>query len=159
MDTNTSSTAPTSCTEMWVWNQNQLTEPRCRRGGQGRDDRDLHGWDHLDDLGRRAGVPRLPGDANYVHKAPPCDFGGVTAKQLKLNILSNWGGLNQAGLSEVRFFHVPVRPFGPTPPSGATGVVLDAVLNWRPGREAVKHEVYVSSDREAVATVTARSRP
>jgi hypothetical protein len=30
-------------------------------------------------------------------------------------------------------------------------VAPDAVLSWRPGREAVAHEVYLSSDRQAVA--------
>ena len=55
----------------------------------------------------------------------------------------------------MRFFYVPVKAFGPAPASGATGVALDAVLNWRPGREAVTHEVYLSTDPNAVAKGTA----
>ena len=88
------------------------------------------------------------------------DFGGVLAKYVKLTIHSNWGGTKQAGLSEVRFFYVPVKAFGPTPASGATGVALDAVLNWRPGREAARHEVYLGTDPNAlskVGTVTEHS--
>jgi hypothetical protein len=54
----------------------------------------------------------------------------------------------------VRFFYVPVKAFGPTPANAGTDVALDAKLNWRPGREAVKHNVYVGSDATAVTNGT-----
>jgi regulation of enolase protein 1 (concanavalin A-like superfamily) len=105
-----------------------------------------------------ANVPEFsqaPGDANYVHNTT-VDFGGVLAKYVKLTITSNWAdGTKQAGLSEVRFFYVPVRARQPEPASGATGVALNGVLNWRPGREAARHEVYVGTDPNAVLNGTA----
>jgi hypothetical protein len=81
-------------------------------------------------------------------------FNGALAKYVRLTIHSNWAdSTKQAGLSEVRFFYIPVKVFEPTPASGATGVALDGVLNWRPGREAAKHEVYISTDPNALALV------
>ena len=32
-------------------------------------------------------------------------------------------------------------------------MALDAVLNWRPGREAVRHEVYLGTDPNALSKV------
>ena len=86
-------------------------------------------------------------EPNYVHNTT-VSFGGVQAKYVKLTILNNWAGsTKQAGLSEVRFFYVPVKAHEPTPASRATGVPIDGTLNWRPGREAARHEVYVGTDR------------
>ncbi|MHC4703096.1 MAG: LamG domain-containing protein [Planctomycetota bacterium] len=69
---------------------------------------------------------------------------------------SNWGGIMpQYGLSEVRFFQIPVSARDPYPDSGATGVDLDTVLGWTAGREAAKHDVYFSSDEQAVIDGTA----
>ena len=66
------------------------------------------------------------------------DFGGVQAQFVRLNIERNWGGIiPQCGLSEVRFFHVPLHAYAPQPASGTADVAPDAVLSWRPGREAV----------------------
>ena len=51
------------------------------------------------------------------------DFGGVAVKFVKLTINSNFGGLlAQYGLSEVRFYSVPVVAREPQPAAGATGV-------------------------------------
>jgi len=100
------------------------------------------------------------GEPNYVHNTT-VDFGGVQAQYVRLTIADNWSeGTKQAGLAEVRFFYVPVKAFGPTPATGATGVAIDAVLNWRPGREAVQHQVYLGTDPNAltlVQTVTSHS--
>nr|NIS83211.1 hypothetical protein [Anaerolineales bacterium] len=63
----------------------------------------------------------------------------------------------QYGLSEVRFFYVPVYARGPNPASGAKDVSIgtidkpiDVTLDWRAGREAATHNVYFSSDEQAV---------
>ena len=61
----------------------------------------------------------------------------------------------QYGLSEVRFFYIPVNATKPYPDSGATGVNPDVVLSWKAGREAAKHNVYVSTDEQAVIDGTA----
>jgi hypothetical protein len=61
----------------------------------------------------------------------------------------------QYGLSEVRFFYVPVQAREPYPESGATDVDPDLTLGFRAGREAVTHDVYVSSNQQAVIDGTA----
>ena len=61
----------------------------------------------------------------------------------------------QYGLSEVRFFQIPVSARKSYPDSGATGVDVDVVLGWTAGREATKHDVYFSSDEQAVIDGTA----
>ena len=53
--------------------------------------------------------PRRRGSTGYTANTT-VDFGGVMAKFVKLTINSNWGGVApQTGLSEVRFFYVPVQ--------------------------------------------------
>jgi hypothetical protein len=141
--------------QMWVWNQNQSSE---LTNGLGAKDVtveysiDGKTWTTL------AGVPEFAqatAEPNYVHNTT-VEFGGVQAKYVKLTINSNWANTNkQSGLSEVRFYYVPVLAFLPQPATGATDVALDGVLNWRPGREAAQHDVYVSSNPNAVANGSA----
>jgi len=84
------------------------------------------------------------------------DLAGVVARYIRLTANSNWGEfLPQFGLSEVRFLHKPVSARAPTPTDGQTDTALALTLDWRDGREATAHEVYLSSDREAVETGTA----
>ncbi len=92
-----------------------------------------------------------PGADDYAHNTT-VDFGGVVAKYVKITANSNWsnGMTDQCGLSEVRFFHIPLRARKPSPDSGATDVDLEVVLNWRAGRQAVEHTVYFSLDEQAV---------
>ena len=58
--------------------------------------------------------------------------------------------MKQYGLSEVRFFHIPVHAKYPSPDSGATDVAIDLILGFRAGRGAVEHNVYLSADEQAV---------
>jgi hypothetical protein len=141
--------------QMWVWNSNQAVEQSVGFGAQDvtvETSVDGATWTAL------ANVPKFEqatGEPNYVHNTT-VDFGGTLAKFVKLTIATNWAdGTKQAGLSEVRFFYVPVKVYGPTPANGATGVAIDSVMNWRPGREAAKHQVYLSTDAAAVAQGTA----
>jgi hypothetical protein len=85
------------------------------------------------------------------------DLSDVIATDIRITANSNWssGLVDQYGLSEVRIFYVPVRARESQPASGQAGVALDAVLSWRVGREAVSHEVYFSSDMQAVIDGTA----
>jgi hypothetical protein len=62
--------------------------------------------------------------------------------------------VEQASLSEVRFFHVPLQAFGPAPAEDAADVSVETDLNWRSGREATSHVVYISADSAAVANGT-----
>ena len=141
-------------TEMWVWNSNQMIETFVGFGAKDvtiEYSEDGVAWTTL------AGVPafaQATGAASYTHNTT-VDFGGVLAKYVKLTINASWGGLAQTGLAEVRFFQVPVQAREPQPASGATGVDLNVTLSWRPGREAASHEVYFSSDQNAVTNGTA----
>jgi hypothetical protein len=76
---------------------------------------------------------------------------GVAAKYVRLTVISKWGDiLDQSGLSEVRFFSIPVIARGPSPVSGSGDVALDPVLGWTSGRGAAGHDLYFSDDLQAL---------
>jgi len=150
--------------EMWVWNSNDSLEPAIGFGFKDVTiEYSVNGTDYTT-LGTTHEFARAPGAPDYAHNTI-VDLGGAAAKYVRLTANSNWGGiLNQYGLSEVRFFHIPVWAREPSPDSGATYVDLDVLLSWRAGREAVTHDVYLSTDDQAVidgttpvATVTEAS--
>ena len=141
--------------EMWTWNSNELIEFLV---GFGLKDviieYSTNGTDYTT-LGTTQEFAQAPGAPEYAHNTI-VDFGSVAAKYVKLTANSNWGGvLDLYGLSEVRFLHIPVNARRPYPDSGATGVPRDVVLGWRAGREAATHDVYISSDEQAVIDGTA----
>jgi len=144
--------------EMWVWNYNHTFEPVL---GYGLKDvtvevsADGADWTVLTEreLARGAALP------GYAHNTV-VDMEGAAAKYVKLTAGTNWSSAGQAqfyqfGLSEVRFFYVPVHAREPQPASGQMDVGVDAGLTWRPGREADSHEVYLSMSWEDVAAGTA----
>ena len=140
--------------ELWVWNSNQPVEGFIGFGA--RDvtvEYSLDGveWSSLGDVE----FARAPGDIGYAHNTE-VNLVGVQAKFVRLTIASNWGNIvPQVGLSEVRFFDIPVKARQPDPASGDIGVPLDTTLTWRVGREASSHDVYFSSNRQAVVEGTA----
>ncbi|HUU17423.1 MAG TPA: carbohydrate binding domain-containing protein, partial [Sedimentisphaerales bacterium] len=140
--------------EMWVWNSNQLLESLFGLGAKDvtvEYSEDGVNWTSLGDFE----FARAPGSADYTHDTT-VDMAGAMAKYVRLTTNSNWGGLlPQYGLSEVRFFYIPVQAREPIPISGGKGVERDVVLDWRAGREAASHEVSFSSDKDAVINGTA----
>ena len=85
-------------------------------------------------------------------------FGDVAAKYVRIIATSNWsdGQLDQFGLSEVRFMHIPVSVRAPNPEDGAIDAPIDNLyLSWKKGREAAEHNVFFSDDRQAVIDGTA----
>ncbi len=141
--------------QVMVWNSNQLVEGMLGFGARKvtvETSIDGAAWKPM------ANVPefsRAPGLAGYAANTT-ISFGGVLAKFVKLTINTNWGGMApQTGLSEVRFYTVPLAARGPTPASGAAGVTPSGTLSWRPGREAAAHEVYLSTNKQAVIDGTA----
>ncbi len=136
--------------EMWVWNYNEFMEPVLGLGFKDASiEYSVDGTDYTP-LGTTAEFTRAPGAADYEHNTT-IDMGGVPAKYVRLTANSNWGGiLPQYGLSEVRFFYIPVHATKPNPDSGAAGVDVDVTLGWRAGREAATHDVYLSTDEQAV---------
>jgi len=141
--------------EMRVWNCNQAIEAFA--GLSVKDvtveySADGGVWTTLADVPQFARGPGTPGYASNT----TVDFHGAAARYVKLTIHSNWGGLlPQYGLSEVRFYHVPVQAREPQPAPGAMAVSPEVVLSWRAGREAASHQVYLSTDSNAVADGTA----
>jgi hypothetical protein len=141
--------------EMWVWNSNQSLESVLGLGIKDASiEYSVNGTDYTT-LGTTHEFAQAPGMPDYAHNTT-VDFGGVPVKYVRLTANSNWGGiLPQYGLSEVRFLQIPVHAKTPYPDSGATDVDVDVVLSWRAGREAVTHDVYVSTDEQAVIDGTA----
>jgi len=137
--------------EMLVWNSNQFVEPAVGYGCKDVSiEYSVDGNDYKA-LGRTGEFAQATGTPDYTHNTT-IDFGGVAAKNVRLTISSNWGGiLQQYSLSEVRFLYIPLRAREPDPDSGAIDVNVDDVtLSWQAGREAASHDVYISTDEQAV---------
>ena len=141
--------------EMLVWNHNGLMEPMIGVGFKDVSiEYSVNGTDYTT-LGTTHEFARGTGSAAYGHNTT-VDFGGASAKFVRLTSNSNWAGfLPQYGLSEVRFLYIPVQAREPSPDSGATDVAIDATLGFRAGREAAEHDVYLSTDEQAVIDGTA----
>jgi len=141
--------------EMWVWNSNDSLEPAIGLGFKDVSiEYSVNGTDYTT-LGTTHEFAQAPGTPDYAHNTT-IDFGGVAAQYVRLTANNNWGGiLNQYGLSEVRFLYIPIYAREPSPDSGATDVDVDVTLGFRAGREAVTHDVYFSSDEQAVIDGTA----
>ncbi|UCD52945.1 MAG: discoidin domain-containing protein [Phycisphaerales bacterium] len=139
--------------EMWVWNYNVTFEPVL---GFGLKDvtveysQDGTDWAALGEVQLAQGSSQ-PGYARNT----AVDLAGVAARYVRLRVNSGWGALPQYGLSEVRFFYIPVQAREPRPASGATDVGPNVTLSWRAGRKAAAHDVRLGADRKAVVRGTA----
>ncbi|MEN6428022.1 MAG: sugar-binding protein [Phycisphaerales bacterium] len=136
--------------ELWVWNSNSELELFMGFGAKDvtiEYSSDGETWTALENVPEFAQATALPTyTANTI-----VDFGEVLAKYVRLTVNAAWGATGITGLSEVRFFYTPVQAFEPDPADGATGVAIDATLNWRPGRETTSHQVFFGTDGNAVA--------
>jgi len=152
---------------MWVWNFNSADEPTLGVGIKTAkieySDDDVNAasvssWKTWDD---NVTFADAPGTNGYEPPAQnKISFGpeGIRARLVKITAKTSfidWGeGLNQFGLSEVRFYSIPAFAQSMTPanlttgldPTGATGVPLA----WRPGRYAVSHTIQMSTDMNIV---------
>jgi len=136
--------------QMWVWNYNTSVEPLVGFGiRQATIEYSTDGV-NWSTLGATHEFAQGPGAPSYAPNTT-VDLGGVAAKFVKITANSNWGGImNQYGLSEVRILYIPIWAREPSPDSGATEVRVDAILNFRAGREAARHDVYLSTNEQAV---------
>ncbi len=135
--------------EMWVWNSNQSVEPALGFGVKTATieySADGVNWTALSNVPEFAQAPGLD---DYAHDTTVL-FGGVAAQYVKITPTSNWGGLGQYSLSEVRFYHIPVQAREPKPATGATAIDPGVTLSWRAGREAASHQVYLGTDPNAL---------
>jgi len=139
--------------EMQVWNYNVAFEPVL---GFGLKDvtveysTDGADWIMLGDVEFAQATAAETYTANTI-----VDLGGAAARYVRLTVNTGHGMMGQFGLSEVRFLSIPVQARQPEPASEAVDVEPDVALNWRPGREAAAHEVFLSADEDAVADGTA----
>ena len=136
--------------EMRVWNQNQLIETLL---GFGAKDVVLEvsadGTDFVvvEGLGP---FSQAPGAAGYAANTIVA-FDGTPGKAVRLTIMSNFGPLQNVGLSEVQFTAIPAFPREFSPANGDETDGLDVILSWRAGRFAAEHQVLLSQDQAAVA--------
>ena len=96
---------------------------------------------------------KAPGKPGYAANTT-VNFGGIMAKYVKLTINSNWPGVGTAtttGLSEVRFFYLPVQARLPQPATGATGQGITTTLKWHPGRDVIGQHGVLRHRSERVA--------
>jgi len=141
--------------ELWVWNHNTEFESVL---GYGLKDvtieYSLDGttWTLLKDMQ----FAQAQATAGYAHNTT-VDFAGVMAQYVKITAKSNYSlvGLKQYGLSEVRFYYIPVQARTPQPAASDNGISITTALDWRPGRDAASQNVYFGTDRAAVANGTA----
>ena len=142
---------------MKVWNANSAAESAIGwsvKDVEIRTSVDGENWDVLPGPHQLSRGPGLPVYDQY--DTVPLD--GVAAKYVRLNIVSNWGGLVMSyGLSEVQFNRIPAQARTPEPASGSVDVPPSATLKWRAGREAGQHVVYIGTDANAVIDGTAKS--
>jgi Concanavalin A-like lectin/glucanases superfamily len=136
--------------EMLIWNYNVMFEPML---GFGVKDVTVEYSENGVDWAVLGDVEFAQGTAVSGYTANTAvDFGGVAVQFVRLTVNSGYGPLGQFGLSEVQFMYIPVQAREPQPADGKTDVDVNTVLNWRAGREAATHEVYLSTDSEAVST-------
>ena len=136
--------------ELWVWNANSKLELMMGFGAKDvtiEYSTDGVTWTRLEN------VPVFAqGTCTETYTAnTKIDFAGVMARYVRLTINSTYRTPTAASLSEVRFYYVPLQAFEPQPGDGATGVNVKTDLDWRPGREATSHLVYIDTDGNAVA--------
>jgi len=131
--------------EMLVWNSNQLVEAFVGIGAKDvviETSLDGAEWTVLEGATQFA---QAPGTADYVANTI-VDFGGALARYVKITVNGGYGMLPQYGLSAVRFVYIPTFAREPQPADGDITEAADVVLNWRAGREAAAHEVYLGTD-------------
>jgi hypothetical protein len=145
-------------TEMWVWNYNNDYESLLGMGIKNAKveySADGITWTSLGDVE----FAQAPGTVDYAHNTT-VNLGGIAAKSVKITANSSFGTSGQYGLSEVRFFYIPVVAQTPKPAINATDIAPDITLGWRAGREAASHQVYMGTDPNALTlagTVAANS--
>ena len=151
---------PQKLDRMLIWNSNHVSEPVV---GLGIKDVDIEvsldgvDWTVIPEPNQ---LVQCPGGSTRA-AAQVIDMGLAVAKYVRLNVLSNWTtlptGLQQYAVAEVQFYSLPVRAGDAEPASGSVDVHPNTVIEWRAGRDAAEHTVYVSTDPDAVAEGSAPS--
>ena len=143
--------------EMQIWNYNVQFEPMLGFGLKNvtvEYSTDGAAWTVLGDVELVQATARSDYLANSI-----VDFDGQAVRYVKLTINSNYGGLAQYGLSEVRFLQIPTSAREPQPGDGQTNVSPETTFAWRAGREADMHEVYLGTDPNTLALIETVAEP
>jgi len=149
---------PYKLDKLLVWNSNQLIEAFVGLGAKEvviETSADGESWTVLAGATQFA---QAPGAADYVANTI-IDFGGVLAQYVRIKVLSGYGPLGQFGLSELRFLYIPTFAREPQPADGEATEGVDVLLKWRPGHEAVAHEVYLGTDPADLALAATTDAP
>ncbi|MBN1973336.1 MAG: discoidin domain-containing protein [Sedimentisphaerales bacterium] len=102
-------------------------------------------WTKLTDVNE---FNKATGRADYEYNTA-VTFDAI-AKSVRITALSNWG-LDNFGLSEVRFTYIPVWAREPKPTSGTSNIPVGELnLGWRAGRDADQHYLYIATDMNSV---------
>ncbi len=141
-----------------VWNHNTQTETVLGFGiKEAQIEASMDGETWID-----LGIVELPqANARPTYAGVELPLDGTVAKFIKVTALSNHSmlGLPQKGLSEVRFYALPMRARLESPATGSTGLDPLVDLSWRAGRDAAQHEVLVGTDPDALAPVATVGDP
>ncbi len=135
--------------ELWVWNYNLALESMFGLGFKDvavEYSTDRTEWTTLGDFPFVQATGKASYKANTV-----VDFNGAAARYVRLTAKSAYGTTGTCGLSEVRFYYVPVLARQPQPEADAVDVSVNTILDWRAGREAASHQVYLGTDADDLA--------
>jgi len=140
--------------EMWVWNYNGESLLTLQGLKNVTIEYSTNGIDYTP-LGTTHEFAKATGEDGYAHNTV-IDFDGAIARYVRITANSNWSGgmVDLYGLSEVRFYYIPMRARRPTPDSGTTDVGPEVTLSWQAGRAAVSHDVYIATSQKALETAT-----
>jgi hypothetical protein len=134
-----------SLDSVWIWNYNQPLERFVGFGFKdvlievSLDGNTWSTWIENTQIDQADGL-------NHAEVSTIVDLGGVLARFVRITALSNWKDAEIFGLSEVRFYSIPIYARLPEPSDGATDVSLSESLSWRPGRTATTQDIYFSTD-------------
>jgi len=128
--------------DMWVWNYNNDFEYLLKAGMKNVTVECSSDGLTFKTLGPYV-LPQAPSAGGY---APGATIRlGVAARAVRITATSNYGGA-ASGLSEVRFYSLPVQARQPQPATAAQNIGLHPTLTWWAGRGAVSHQVYLGAD-------------
>lgn len=143
--------------KMLIWNSNYSLESFLGLGVKDVNILYSLDGDNWTVLAENARIPQAPGQDNY-DTPKELEFGLVPVKYVKIDALESWStSRSQCSLSEVQFLSLPLQARYPTPADGAVDVGAETELQWRPGREAAGHCLYLSADQNDVANGIAPS--
>ncbi|MFC1764362.1 discoidin domain-containing protein [Planctomycetota bacterium] len=140
--------APQKLNEMLVWNHNTQSEEDLGYGIK----------DALIEVSADGVNFTSLGTVELLQAAETTvDLQDSVAQSVKITAQNNWGDLiPKFGLSAVRLYAIPNAARELNPADGTANVdPPTAVLTWRAGREADVHNVYLSTDEQAVIEGTA----